>query len=168
MRPVNGWRSDGFKFKLECPKKPCKDWPASTDASGCDPKMGGTTGCCARRVLSQQQDFREQKGQLQEEVEAANHLIIFYPKFHCELNFIERFWCVAKWYARENCAYSFEGLRQIVPAALESVSTASIIRYYGHCARAIDAYSEGFKCGTKSFTARVYKEHRQVVDKTKW
>ena len=166
--PVNGWRSDGFKFKLECPKKPRKDRPAGTDASGCDPKMDGTTGCCARRVLSQQQDFREQKGQLQEEVEAANHLIIFYPKFHCELNFIERFWCAAKWYARENCAYSFEGLRQTVPAALESVTTASINRYYGHCARVIDAYSEGFKYGTKSFTARVYKGHRQVVDKTKW
>ena len=47
----------------------------------------------ALAVLSQQQDFWEQKGQLQEEVEAANHLIIFYPMFHCELNFIERFWC---------------------------------------------------------------------------
>ena len=67
----------------------------------------------------------EQKGQLQEEVEAANYLIIFYPKFHCELNFIERFWCATKWYARENCEYSFDGLRQLVPAALVSV-TASI------------------------------------------
>ena len=102
------------------------------------------------------------------EGEAANHLIILYPKFHCELNFVERFWCAAKWYARENCEYSFDGLRQLVPAALESVSIASVNRYYGHCARAIDAYSEGFKYGTKSFTARVYKGHRQVVDKTKW
>ena len=60
----------------------------------------------------QQQDFREQKGQLQEdmEVQAADHLVIFYPKFHCELDFIERFWCAAKWYARENCEYSLEGL----------------------------------------------------------
>ena len=61
----------------------------------------------------QQQDFREQKGQLQEdmEVQAANYLVIFYPKFHCELDFIQRFWCAAKWYARENCEYSLEGLR---------------------------------------------------------
>ena len=125
--------------------------------------MDSAIGCCARRVLSQQQDFREQKGQLQEEVEAANHLIIFYPKFYRELNYIERFWCAARWYARENCEYSLDGLRQLVPAVLESVSTASINRYYGYCARAIDAYSEWFKYGTKSFTARVYKVHRQVV-----
>ena len=104
--PHNSWRSDGFKFKLECPK----------NRGGCNPELDGTIGCSARLVLSQQQDFREQKGQLQEdsEVQAANHLIIFYPKFHCELNFIERFWCAAKWYARENCEYSLEGLRKIV------------------------------------------------------
>ena len=126
------------------------------------------TECCARRVLSQQQDFRDQKGHLQEEIEAANHLIIFYPKFHCELNFIERFWCAAKWHARENCEHSPEGLRKIVPAALDSVSAVSINRYYNHCARVIDAYTDGFKYGTKDFTAHVYKSHRQVVDKTKW
>ena len=43
--------------------------------------------------FSQQQDFREQKGQLQEdlEVQAANHLVIFYPKFHCELTLLSVF-----------------------------------------------------------------------------
>ena len=44
--------------------------------------------------LSQPQDFRDQMGRLQEEIKAANHLIIFYPKFHCEL-IIDRFWCAA-------------------------------------------------------------------------
>ena len=105
---------------------------------------------------------------MQEEVETANHLIIFYPKFHCELNFIERFWCAAKWYARENREYPPEGLRKIAPATLESVSAVSINRHHNHCARVIDAYADGLKYGTKGFTARVYKAHRQVVDKTKW
>ena len=100
----------------------------------------GTAGCCAWRVLSKQ-DSREQKGQLQE-VEAANHLIIFYPKFHCELDFIERFWYAAKWYAKENCEYSFEGLRKIAPAALDSASAVSINRYNSHCARVINAHTE--------------------------
>ena len=38
----------------------------------------------------------------------AQSICIFYPKFHCELNFIERYWCGAKWYARENCGYSLD------------------------------------------------------------
>ena len=55
---------------------------------------GLTTTCCARYCLSQQHNFLEQRGQLQEEVEAAGHLVLFYPKFHCELNFIELFWAL--------------------------------------------------------------------------
>jgi hypothetical protein len=40
-------------------------------------------------MLAAQRDFREQKGQLEEELAAANQLCIFYPKFYCDLNFIE-------------------------------------------------------------------------------
>ena len=85
--PANGRRSDGFKFLLRCPSY----------REGCDTNFKG--GCCAQQILSQQQDFRSQKGQLAEEVEAAHHLIIstlsstvdlillkgtiFYPQFHC-------------------------------------------------------------------------------------
>ena len=103
-----------------------------------------------------------------QEVETTNHLIIFYPKFHCKLNFIEHFWCAAKWYAREDCEYSLKALKKIVPAALDSVSAVSISRYYNHCAWVINAYADGFKYGTKDFVVHVYKGHWQVVDKTKW
>jgi hypothetical protein len=37
-----------------------------------------------------------------EELKALNRRVIFYLKFHCELNFIGQFWCSAKFYAREN------------------------------------------------------------------
>jgi len=119
-------------------------------------------------VLATQLDFLQQRGGLEEELEAAHQLVIFYPKFHCELNFIERFWCASKWYARENCEYSLKGLPETLPAALDSVSTAAINHYCYHCRRVIEAYAEGKDYGTKLFTEHVYKGHRQVVDKSKW
>ena len=115
-----------------------------------------------------QQDVGNQKGQLEEEIEAAHHLTIFYPELHCELNFIERLWCAAKRHAREQCEYSLDGLRKVLPAALSSGTSISINRYCNHCSRIMDAYSEGFKCGTNAFTDHVYKGYHHVVDKSKW
>ena len=50
-------------------------------------------GCCVRQVLGEEREFRGQKGRLQEEVEAQGLRMLFYPNFHCELDFIERYWC---------------------------------------------------------------------------
>jgi hypothetical protein len=52
--------------------------------------------CCCRRILFLQPDFVSQKSQLQELVESRGHLCDFYPKYHCELNFIEQYWGAAK------------------------------------------------------------------------
>jgi hypothetical protein len=56
--------------------------------------------CCCKTILAQQPDFRvlAQKSLVQEVVEAAGHLCIFLPKFHCKLNFIEFFWGAVKKY----------------------------------------------------------------------
>ena len=118
--------------------------------------------------MASQCDFQEQKGWLQELLEQAHQEVIFYPKFHYELNFIERFWCGARFYSREHCGYSFESLREVLPAALDSVSTVPIYRYYCHSMRILNAYSNGLSYGTKEFVDKVYKSHRQVVDNTKW
>jgi hypothetical protein len=143
--PANGWRSDGRTVLKVC--------PTTQNRPGCNPTMEG--GCCARVLMAAQRDFQEQKGMLEEEILAYNHQVIFYPKFHCELNFIERYWCAASYYARENCSYSLKGLRTVLPLALDSVTTAANNRYYNRCARVIEAYTEGFNYGTKEFTERV-------------
>jgi len=60
----------------------------------------------ARKIMSQQPDFLAQKERLEEVIVAAGHQIIFYPKFHYELNYIENFWGAAKKFSRSNCDYS--------------------------------------------------------------
>jgi len=47
------------------------------------------TDCCAQRIISLQPDFLLQKSALEEAILEAGHKCIFYPKFHCELNYIE-------------------------------------------------------------------------------
>jgi hypothetical protein len=96
--------------------------------SGCDLGLNGE--CCATALLQSQRDFAEQKGRLQEGMEAAGHSVILYPKFHCELNFIERFWCA---YICSAITVLIVFAGQVLPAAFKSVSTASINRYYQHC-----------------------------------
>ena len=84
---------------------------SSRGAKGCDKEDDPLYGkCCATAVLQEQEDFKLQQGSLTEGIANLNHQTIFYPKFHYELNFIERFWCEAKYFARENCDYSLEGL----------------------------------------------------------
>ncbi|KAJ7483017.1 hypothetical protein B0H11DRAFT_1723388 [Mycena galericulata] len=56
----------------------------------------GRTDCCCRRILFTQPDFVNQKSMLEEHCEARGHEVIFFPKFHCEVNCIEQCWGFAK------------------------------------------------------------------------
>ena len=56
----------------------------------------GRADCCCRRLLFLQPDFLDQKPLLQEFIERRHHLCDFYPKYHCELNFIEQYWGAVK------------------------------------------------------------------------
>jgi len=60
------------------------------------------TDCCMQRLLSLQDDFKNEKPLLQLIIEGAGHICLFLPKFHCKLNLIELVWGQAK--RRESCA----------------------------------------------------------------
>ena len=72
----------------------------------------------AALLLSEQPDFKAQKAWLEEVVFASGHLIDFYPKFHCELNFIERVWALLKKILRDECEWSFASLQVKVPEVM--------------------------------------------------
>ncbi|KIK74723.1 hypothetical protein PAXRUDRAFT_45107, partial [Paxillus rubicundulus Ve08.2h10] len=57
-----------------------------------------STDCCGKQILKLQPDFKAQKSLVQEVIKNAGHLLIFLPKFHCELNFIGFFWGKVKKY----------------------------------------------------------------------
>ena len=124
---------------------------------------GGT--CCARALIAQEPDFKAQKSRLEEEVEAKGHLVYFFRKYHCELNFIEYYWGAAKRYARRRCGYNIWGLRKMVPECLNSVKPVLIWKFWARTERMMRAYREGYAYGTADFkemVTKTYRSHRRV------
>jgi transposase len=74
--------------------------------------------CCCKRLLGSQPDFASEVSALQRIVSAGLHLCVFLAKYHCELNFIERYWGASKKYTRRHCGYTLVALRACVPIAL--------------------------------------------------
>lgn len=67
------------------------------------------------------QDFQDRTTLLQQEVTGRGHICLYLPKFHCELNPIERVWCHAKKHTRAYCNGSIVRLRKIVPESLAGI-----------------------------------------------
>ena len=91
--------------------------------------VDGRTDCCCRRVLFNQPDFASQKPQLQELIESRGHICDFYPKYHCELNFIEQYWGAAKYqYRTASRSGTLKDMEENVKECLDSVSLLQIRR----------------------------------------
>ena len=86
----------------------------------------------------------------------------FFPKFHCELNAIERNWCHAKKYTRAHCNGSITRLRRIVPEALETVSVELMNKFFSTCRLYEMAYREGKTGKDVEGAVKLYKSHRRV------
>lgn len=89
-----------------------------------------SANCCCRRILFNQPDFKAQRPAIQELIESRGHICIFYPKYHCELNFIEQIWGKAKYYYRMLPRPANEKqMEQNIKDSLDSVSLMSIQKY---------------------------------------
>jgi hypothetical protein len=93
----------------------------------------GQTDCCCCRIIFNKPDFVGQKSKLEELIESCGYRMIFYPKFHCEVSFIEQCWGFAKRVYREFPASSAEAdLEKNVILALNAVPLDSMRRYVTH------------------------------------
>ena len=108
-------------------------WPAEGLNAQC-PKFHcppGRTDCCCRRLLFSQLDFVNQKSQLQELIESRGHICDFYPKYHCELNFIKQYWGTAKLRFRSMMrAATLEKMEKQVISSLDNVPLLQIRRWF--------------------------------------
>lgn len=78
------------KLKAECKNFKCPQAP------------NAVTTCCQRCVLYNQPDFSDQESALEILCHGQGFEVLFLPKFHCELNFIEQCWGHSK---RTYCQY---------------------------------------------------------------
>lgn len=102
------------------------DLLAQCAAFKCPP---GRVDCCCWRILYSQPDFTAQCSQLEELIQSRNHLCDFYPKYHCELNYIEQYWGAAKYRYREAPrAKTIHEMESIVKDYLDNVPLLQIRR----------------------------------------
>ena len=154
------------KLKAECKKFKC---------------LPGQTACCIRHVLYNQPDFVAVKSELEIACERRGFRVIFLPKFHCELNFIEMCWGYAKRIYRQYPPSKDEGqLKENLISALESVPLGTMRRQVvsrqlvacrAHCCRFarrsgrfIDAYRCGLDGKWAAWAARKYRSHRVLPE----
>ncbi|ORZ29426.1 hypothetical protein BCR44DRAFT_1385169, partial [Catenaria anguillulae PL171] len=90
-------------------------------------------------------------------------LLLYTPKFHPELNPIERKWGAAKRFARDNCSYSLTALRAVIPQALDSVRLYLSRRFHEKSLRYMAIY-EAVRCSAPlaDLICRTYRSHRRV------
>jgi hypothetical protein len=146
LLPING------TIRRQCKAAPCVTMPPFT--------------CCAVTLLSTQPDFVEQKTMLEEVFENTPHQLDLLPKFHPEFNPIENFWGASKAYCRNNCDYTFSGLKETVPKALASVHLDKIRKFERRCIRFMQVYKIGLPPHLAEFAVKKYTSHRHIPQRT--
>ena len=83
------------------------------------------------------------------------------PKYHCELNPIERAWAQAKRYTKAYCKYSIISLRNNIVPALDTVTMDNFCNHFRKVRHYMFAYLEGVPGG--SDLEKLVKEYKKVI-----
>lgn len=147
--PVNKMR--GKCDKLKCPIK--KDYTEPF--------------CCMMQMLNHQRDFMAAtKTMVVQVIEHHPEIeVIYYPKFHAELNFIEMHWGGAKCNTGK---YRMEGFRETIIKALDSVTIDTIRGYAGTAFRYMQQHREGLtSTGAEYLAMKNYTSQRWAREREK-
>jgi hypothetical protein len=124
-----------------------------------------TKDCCCRRLLYNEPDFVAEEPLLGTCCKNRGFRVLFLPKFHCELNFIEQCWGYAKRHYRLLPPSSKEEeLERNVLASLEEVPLISMRRFFTQSLRFMDAYRKGLNGRQAAWAAKKYQGHRVIPE----
>jgi hypothetical protein len=112
--------------------------------------------------MSQQPDFLRQREWLREVVEDAGHQIIFFPKYHCELNYIEMVWAYIKSQLKMSCTHNFQDMLNLLPHVADNIPIAFIRGVSTHCFRVMSCYRVGLEGALLDYAVRKYRSHRSI------
>ncbi|KAF8884751.1 hypothetical protein CPB84DRAFT_151904 [Gymnopilus junonius] len=126
--------------------------------------MRGGENCLLLSILLfSQPDFTNHKSHLEEFITSRGHICDFYPKYHCELNFIEQYWGAAKLVYRSTPkTHDMKEMEENIKNALDSVPLLQIQRYANRAARFISAYVQGLSGPEAAWANRKYHGHRTL------
>ncbi|KAE9395876.1 hypothetical protein BT96DRAFT_825578, partial [Gymnopus androsaceus JB14] len=113
----------------------------------------GATDCCLHRILFNQPDFESVDSILETACKAHGVEVLFLPKFHCKLNFIEQCWGYAKQVYRCNPDSSHEDvLMKNAIDALAAVPILSMRRFANRSRHFMNGYAVGLHNFSTHFT----------------
>lgn len=132
----------------------------------CNPKCTvDNDACCCIKLMSVQPDFKSEVEWLEATVKKRGHNIIFFPKFHCELNPIEMVWAYVKAQLRKECKFKFDGLRERrIINKLDNVPISYIRKVQQYCFRFTDGYRKGLTGKHLQYAMKVVTGHRKFPD----
>ena len=97
-----------------------------------------------RTILGSHPDFKYEKSRVERLLtDEFGHIVYMIPKFHCELNPIERVWAQAKRYAKAHCKYNIQSLRNVIIPSLDVVTLDNIHNHFRKIRHYMFAYLEG-------------------------
>ena len=113
-----GWEATEVGGRERCAERVVLEERGINTASLSAPDM--------RVILANHEDFRNEKTLVEHYFLSRGHRVFFIPKFHCELNPIERVWGQSKRYTRAHANFTLPGLRRILAPALDSTKLDNI------------------------------------------
>ncbi|KAJ3968853.1 hypothetical protein EV361DRAFT_387820 [Lentinula raphanica] len=116
-------------------------------------------------MLFNEPDFVNIPSLLEQAAKRHDYGLLFLPKFHCELNFIEMCWGRAKLKYR-TCEPSKkeEVLERNMVWALDSIDLPMMRRFARRSRRIMDAYHKGLDGKWAAWAAKKYHGHRVLPE----